>query len=85
MVIRLRRNRVIAELDDLSIERLCEAIRLHRDGHTEGDPALKACWDADRLDLWRVRIDPDPERLCTAHACKLQVLRRANRMAEVSS
>ena len=49
------------------------------------DPALRACWDADRLDLWRVGIDPDPERLCTAHARKPEVLMRANRLAEASS
>ncbi len=51
----------------------------------EVDPALRACWDADRLDLWRVGIDPDPERLCTAPARKPEVLMRANRLAEASS
>ena len=81
---RLRRSRVISELDDPAFERLCEAMRLHSDGHTEGDPALRACWDADRLDLWRVGIEPDPELLCTAHARKPEVLGRANRMAEAS-
>lgn len=49
------------------------------------DPALRACWDADRLDLWRVVIEQDPERLCTAHARSPEVLTRANRMAEASS
>ena len=59
-------------------------MRLHSDGHIEGDPVLRACWDADRLDLWRVGIEPDPQRLCTAHARKPEVLTRANRMAEGS-
>ena len=27
-----------------------------------------ACWDADRLDLLRVGIVPDPRRLCTPFA-----------------
>jgi uncharacterized protein len=81
---RLRRSRVITELDDPAFERLCEAMRLHSDGHTEGDPALRACWDADRPDLWRVGIEPDPALLCTAHARKPDVLGRANRMAEAS-
>ncbi len=81
---RLRRSRVITELDDPAFERLCEAMRLHSDGHTEGDPALRACWDADRLDLWRVGIEPDPELLCTVHGRKPEVLGRANRMAEAS-
>jgi uncharacterized protein len=43
----------------------CRACRLHTDGHTEGDPTLQACWDADRLDLGRVGITPKPHRLCT--------------------
>jgi uncharacterized protein len=40
-------------------------MRLHSDGHVEGEPALRACWDADRLDLGRVGIRPDPAYLCT--------------------
>jgi uncharacterized protein len=56
-------------------------MRLHSDGHTEGDAAVRACWDADRLDLWRVGIRPAPDRLCTRHARKDEVLARAKRMA----
>ena len=52
-------------LDDSRFELLFEACRLHTDGHTSGDPTLLACWDADRLDLGRVGITPQPERLCT--------------------
>ena len=78
----LRRERVITELDDADFERLCEAIRLHSDGHTEADAAVRACWDADRLDLWRVGIEPRAKYLCTAHAKKEHVIERANRMAE---
>ena len=63
----LRREGVIVELNDLEFEQLCEAMRLHSDGHTEREPAIIVCWDADRLDLGRVRINPDPKRLCTAH------------------
>jgi uncharacterized protein len=77
----LRREGVITELSPSDFERLCEAMQLHSDGHTEGDPALRACWDADRLDLWRVGILPAPERLCTVHARREEVLARANRMA----
>lgn len=82
--VRLRRERVITELDESAFERLCEAMRLHSDGHTTGDAAVLACWDADRLDLLRVGIEPDPKRLCTAYARKKTVLARANRMAEAS-
>lgn len=52
-------------LDDRRFELLFEACRLHTDGLTGGDPTLLACWDADRLDLGRVGIKPQPQRLCT--------------------
>lgn len=80
--LQLRATGVICELNDSDFERLCEAMRLHSDGHTEGDAAIQACWDADRLDLWRVGIKPDPRYLCTPHARKPTTLRRANKMAE---
>lgn len=47
------------------LEQLCFASQFHSDGLTEGDPTVRACWDADRLDLPRVGIIPDPELLCT--------------------
>lgn len=80
--LQLRRDGAVTELDRGEFERLCEAMRLHSDGHVEGDPLVRACWDADRLDLGRVGIRPDPTRLCTdfarhpaciAHALRLSV------------
>ncbi|NQW62616.1 MAG: hypothetical protein HQ461_07285 [Deltaproteobacteria bacterium] len=64
---RSMRGRLV-HLDDARFELLFEACRLHTDGHTEGDPTLQACWDADRLDLGRVGITPKPHRLCTETA-----------------
>ncbi|MCE2792454.1 MAG: hypothetical protein ACK493_03915 [Planctomycetota bacterium] len=58
-------------LDDQRFELLYEACRLHTDGLTIGDPTLLACWDADRLDLGRVGITPDPDRLGSAPAREL--------------
>ena len=55
----------LVHLDDTRFDLLFEACRLHTDGHTTGDPTLRACWDADRLDLGRVGITPSPRRLCT--------------------
>ena len=78
----LRRDRVIVELNDLEIEHLCEAMRLHSDGHTESEPAIIACWDADRLDLGRVRITPDPRRLCTEYARDTETIFAAVRMSD---
>lgn len=80
--VQLRRDGVITELDAPAFERLCEAMRLHSDGHTEADPHLQACWDADRLDLGRVGIRPRPDRLCTAPARRPAVIRDALRLSE---
>jgi len=79
--VRLRLARVIDELDDRGFERLCEAMRLHSDGHTTGDVTVLACWDADRLDLARVGIDPHPSRLCTGSARRPETIRSAVRLA----
>lgn len=55
----------LVHLDDDRFGLLFEACRLHTDGLTVGDRTLLACWDADRLDLGRVGITPDPHRLGT--------------------
>jgi uncharacterized protein len=55
----------LVHLDDDDFHLLFEACRLHTDGLTEGDITLQACWDADRLDLGRVGIMPEPNLLCT--------------------
>jgi uncharacterized protein len=61
----------LVHLDDVRFDLLFQACRLHTDGLTEGDPTLQACWDADRLDLARVGIMPEPYRLCTDAAREL--------------
>ena len=58
-------------LEDDRFELLCDACRLHTDGLTDGDPTLRACWDADRLDLGRVGIVPHRKKLCTDAAREL--------------
>ena len=55
-------------IDDSGFDLLVHAVTHHSDGHLEGDPTVTTCWDADRLDLPRVGIRPDPERMCTAPA-----------------
>ncbi|OWK38517.1 hypothetical protein [Fimbriiglobus ruber] len=55
----------LVHLDDDRFDLLFKACRLHTDGLTVGDRTLLACWDADRLDLGRVGITPDPHRLGT--------------------
>lgn len=55
-------------------QQLIYACRLHTAGLTEGDATVQTCWDADRLDLGRVGIRPDPRRLCTAAARDAQTI-----------
>ena len=55
-------------LGDADFELLHYAIAHHTDGMTEGEPTVITCWDADRLDLYRVGIMPSAEKLCTEAA-----------------
>lgn len=54
-----------------------EACRFHTTGTETRDPTLATCWDADRLDLLRVGIRPDPRYLLTAAARDPETLARA--------
>lgn len=40
----------------------------HTNGLVSSDPTVGVCWDADRLDLPRVGIQPDPTRFSTARS-----------------
>ncbi len=56
---------------DLSPERLrllCRACSGHANGFTSADPTVGTCWDADRLNLWRVGVAPSRHLLSTAAA-----------------
>ena len=69
------------DIDDAGFALLEEACSKHSDGHMEAHPAVQACWDADRLDLWRVWITPDPRRLATQAARSRHVYDSAKRRA----
>ncbi len=56
------------ELDPHDLDLLMAACRGHSDGLTAGDVTVLTCWDADRLDIGRIGIKPDPARLCTEAA-----------------
>jgi uncharacterized protein len=58
----------LIQITEPELELLMEACRGHSDGHLEADITVMTCWDADRLDLGRVGIRPDPERLCSEAA-----------------
>jgi uncharacterized protein len=56
------------DLPDDLLGILQEACSHHTHSHTHQNTTIKTCWDADRLDLGRVGIVPDPKYLCTAEA-----------------
>jgi uncharacterized protein len=66
LAVKLRGN--LFEATDAKMALLVEACTGHSDGHIEADVTVQTCWDADRLDLGRVGIRPNPKKLCTAAA-----------------
>ena len=56
------------------LELLVTAIRDHTKGHTAGDITVITCWDADRLDIGRAGIRPDPKYLGTEAARDPEVM-----------
>lgn len=46
------------DLDDENFELLQYACKWHTHGKVSSDPTIGACWDADRLDLTRIGIEP---------------------------
>ena len=59
------RGTLLAWLTNEEFSLLCKACELHTVCHSTGNPTIDACFDADRLDLMRVGITPDPERMAT--------------------
>ena len=59
------RGTYLKDVSNEEIELLQEACRLHTTKLKTGNPTIDACFDSDRLDLWRVGIIPDPTRLAT--------------------
>lgn len=57
----LHRQSVI-ELPRPQLPLLLDALAGHSTGRLQADPTIQVCWDADRLDLGRVGVMPDPAR-----------------------
>ena len=55
-------------LTSTQLELLQHACQEHTNGFVSTEPTVGACWDADRLDLPRVGVWPDPALLSTAPA-----------------
>jgi uncharacterized protein len=56
------------DLEDAEMNLLGFACEEHTNGGLGLDPTVGVCWDADRLNLWRVGIKPDPRFLSTEAA-----------------
>jgi len=55
-------------IDESQLRLLLVACERHDLGEVSDDPTIGVCWDADRLDLPRVGIKPDPKLLSTQAA-----------------
>ncbi len=60
------RDNLLKDLSDEQFSLLQQACRQHTSTRSTSNPTIDACFDADRLDLGRVGIQPDPEKMATA-------------------
>lgn len=58
-------------LDDARFDLLYHACYYHTKEHASGDKTIDTCYDADRLDLGRVGIQPNPEKMATLYGQKI--------------
>lgn len=61
-------------LDKKDLDLLTFACTHHSAGILEGDITVQTCWDADRLDLGRIGIRPNPQYLCTKTAKRVEII-----------
>ena len=59
------RESVLGFLEDRQIGLLKDACTFHTTVPRTGNPTIDTCFDSDRLDLPRVGITPDPDRMAT--------------------
>jgi uncharacterized protein len=58
----------VFDLEDAEMGLLVFACEGHTKGVVDSHPTVGVCWDAGRLNLWRVGIRPDPRWLSTEAA-----------------
>lgn len=61
----------VFDLDDARFAQFTYACDLHTAGLTSADPTVGACWDADRLDIWRAGLTPKEALMSTDYAREL--------------
>lgn len=63
------------ELSEEQMKKLMYACQFHSQSDAKSDDiTIQICWDADRLDLWRLGIAPDPVMLYTNEARKKETI-----------
>ena len=68
----------LVSLTDLQYQQLKEALCFHNDFKAMSDDVtVKTCWDADRLDLWRAGIKPNPKYMFTDFGKSQEMIRYA--------
>lgn len=65
------RNTILRSFSDEEIDELKTACYLHTTSHRTGNITVDICFDADRLDLGRVNIKPDPTKMATVAGAKM--------------
>lgn len=60
------RHTLLKEITDNEFDLLSKACELHTTTQRTGDSTIDTCFDADRLDLERVGIIPNPNRMATS-------------------
>lgn len=70
LIDRIRKTE-LRSLSDEQIAKLKRACEFHTTEHRTGDLTIDTCFDADRMDLLRVGIMPDPKRMATKRGAEL--------------
>jgi len=70
------------DLSSSQLELLTTAIEYHSAGEISDDPTIGTCWDADRLDLARLFIEPDPALMSTEKARQPEVIAWAQQFSQ---
>lgn len=66
-------------LEAKRLARLIDACAGHVDGRRSDDPTIGVCWDADRLNLWRIGVEPNAKYLSTPAAREPAMIEWASR------
>ena len=59
------REKYLSDIGNSDFDLLIFACKYHNSKMTSNDVTVQVCWDADRLDLWRVGIKPEPKYFST--------------------